>query len=130
MADINQKRLGRTLHAIQLLSYYQLMPISPGGTNFPGMIAGSAQEQGFIAARETFFKDTIRTIFRLDVTTNTYHVGDRWFSVNSMHGNINVPGGIVSKISLASFPYQTTLTIWNRNGTIAQQIPMAGNIAL
>lgn len=130
MSDIHRKRLGRTLHAIQLLAYYNLTPSQEGVVLPPGMLPNSIEAEGFIEARNTFFKSTIRNIFRLDQTTNTYRINKRAFSVHSLHGNLHVPGGVMTSISLASFPYQTVLIIYNANGTINQHISMAGNPAL
>lgn len=125
MADLQRKRLGRTLHAIHLLSVYGLIPNS--GVVAPGIVPGSDEDEGYQLARMTFFKETIRTIFRTDVTSNTYNVGRQPFMVQSFHGNISVPGGIINNISLSSFPLMTTLTVYNTNGTIRSQYPHAGN---
>lgn len=124
MAETLKKRIGRVSHDIQLLTHMNLVPLSPGQTLFQ---AGSEEEAGFIAQRLTFYKDTIRRIFRTDTTTTTYTIGKRYFTVQMPTGCFNVMAGVVTNIGLAAFPHNTILTVYNLNGTIYRQYPYAGN---
>lgn len=124
MAETLKKRIGRISHDIQLLTQMGLIPLNPGQTIFP---VNSDEEAGYIAQRLTFYKDTIRRIFRTDSTTTTYTIGKRYFTIQMPTGCFNVMGGVVTNIGLAAFPYNTVLTIYNLNGTIYRQYPYAGN---
>ena len=124
MAESLRKRIGRTSHSIYLLTLGGVRPLNPGETPFA---VGSEEEAGYIAQRLTFYKDTIRRIFRTDSTTTTYTIGKRHFTVQMPSGCFNVMGGVVTNIGLAAFPYNTVLTVFNLNGTIYRQYPYAGN---
>lgn len=124
MAETIGKRFGRTNHDIWLLTMMRIEPIQQGQTPFP---IGSDEEAGFIAQRLTTYKNLIRTVFRTDTTSTTFNIGKRGFSVQSSHGFINVPPGIVTNIGLSTFPYNTTLTIYNPNGSIFRQYQLVGN---
>lgn len=63
MSETLKKRIGRISHDIQLLTHMGLIPLNPGQTIFP---VNSEEEAGYIAQRLTFYKDTIRRIFRTD----------------------------------------------------------------
>ena len=78
MAETLKKRIGRIAHDIQLLSQMGLIPLSPGQTIFP---VNSEEESGYIAQRLTFYKDTIRRIFRTDTTSTVYAIGKRPFTI-------------------------------------------------
>lgn len=124
MAETLQKRIGRTSHDIHLLAQMGLMPLSPGQTMFP---VGSDEESGFMAQRLTFYKDVIRRIFRTDKTSTTYAVGKRPFAIQMPQSQFHVMGGIVANIGLSTFPYRTTLIIFDNHGMVWRQIECAGN---
>lgn len=124
MAETLKKRIGRIAHDIQLLSHMGLIPLNPGQTIFP---AGSEEEAGYIAQRLTFYKDTIRRIFRTDTTSTVYAIGKRPFMIQLPTSTFQVMGGVVTNIGLTAFPYNTILTVYNLNGTVYRQIQFAGN---
>lgn len=119
------RRFGRTRHAIFLLANCGLLPLKTG--EVPGMAAGSEEEAGFIAQRLTFYKDTVKTIFRTDTTSPIYPVRGHAFSVVSSHGTLNILPNIINNIGLATFPHNTNVYVYDPNGNIIRQYFMAGN---
>lgn len=124
MVESLNKRFGRTAHAIHMLTHGGIRLLKPGETPFP---VGTEEEAGFIAQRETLFKDLIRTALRTDTTSTTYHTGILGFSVHTTNGVIYVDPGIMKKIGLATFPYSTGLQYYDRQGRVVQHFTFVGN---
>ena len=124
MAETLQKRQGRTAQALHLLTVGGIRPLVPGETPFP---RGSEEEAGFIAARDTLYKDLLRTILRTDSTSPTYPVGKRKFSIHTPLGIIYVNPGVMSQVGLSTFPHSTTIVIYDQKGNPTASHPFAGN---
>lgn len=124
MAESLEKRQGRTAHAIHLLTTGGICLLRPGQTPFE---MGSEEEAGFIAARETTYKDLLRTTLRKDSTSAIYFVGNHRFSIHTFTGVIYVDPGIVTHIGLGTFPHSTCLIIYDPMGRPINTVNYAGN---
>ncbi len=124
MAESLKKRQGRTAHAIHLLTTGGICLLRPGQTPFE---IGSEEEAGFISARETAYKDLLRTTLRKDSTSAIYFVGNHRFSVHTFQGVIYVEPGIMTHVGLGTFPHSTALTTYNKSGFPIQQLTNVGN---
>lgn len=111
---------GRTWHEIQLVLYTQ----SPKQIPFA---VGSVEHRGFMAQQETLYKNTVKRIFRPSATAPLFNVNKHAFTLTCTYGSLTIAGGILDRISLHTFPHNTTLTILSASNAHLQTFHNVGN---
>lgn len=103
-----QQAFGRTWYELSLLNLLRTPNTSITTDPFP---KGSEESKGFNMQGQTLYRQTIKRIFREGKQGGAVYVG-RWaFRIVTRHGTVEIEGGMIESISLASFPGNTTVVV-------------------
>lgn len=105
-----RKSFGRT--------WCMLMTISNMSNMIDPFIIDSAESDGFKSQQLTFYKETVRKIFRYGKGATCVRVGNSPFTVTTIFGSTYIVGGVIDVIYLSSFPYMTQVAVHRSNGSV------------
>lgn len=113
---------GRTWHELMLVNYINSPKVLP-------FEVGSPADKGFRAQQDTLFKNTVRKIFRPSTNAPLFNTNKMAFRLINVYGQLVIPGGLLDRISLHTFPFHTELQLLSPNGSIYTTYSNVGNPA-
>ena len=115
MAESLVTKLGRILHDFSLLNKLNELRQSE---QMHGIIVEQELMDGFARQRDTLYRATVRRVVGDKNGGQIIHVGNAAFMISINIGNslpfphqVTIPGGMVTKVYMGAFPYNTTLSI-------------------
>lgn len=115
MAESLVTKLGRILHDFSLLNKLNELRESE---QIHGIIVEQELMDGFARQRDTLYRATVRRVVGDKNGGQVIHVGNAAFILTVNMGQalpfphqVTIPGGMVTKVYMGAFPYNTNLTI-------------------